>query len=425
MQVSVENVGKLGRKLVVRLPADRLEDTVRNRIQEMTRSARIKGFRPGKVPQKVIEQRFGAQLRNEVLSDLIGSSFQEAVTQENLRPAVQPSISTTGRPADGQIEYTAEFEVVPEIGTIDVAALEITRTTASVTDEDIDQMIETLRQQRRSWTPVERAAESGDMALFEFSAEGEGFRHPASGADRMGTIIGSNALPAALESALIGRSVDAEFDVDVDFPADFRETALAGKSAKVHVRVVRVQAPQVPDVDDAFIAAFGVREGGLARFRDDVRANLQRELDGVLMNRLKAATIDKLLAAHADLELPQSLIDGEARLLANQARVPADQSAEAFAPAARRRVAAGLLLAEIARQNQISVEPRRVREALATIASTYEEPQQVIELYSRDPQLMGGLQSRVLEDQVVEWIADRAKVTEQPLSFNEVMRPGA
>lgn len=425
MQVSVENVGKLGRKLVVRLPADRLEDTVRNRIQEMTRSARIKGFRPGKVPQKVIEQRFGAQLRNEVLSDLIGSSFQEAVTQENLRPAVQPSISTTGRPADGQIEYTAEFEVVPEIGPIDAAALEITRTTATVSDEDVDQMIETLRQQRRSWTPVERAAESGDMALFEFSAEGEGFRHPASGADRMGTIIGSNALPAALESALIGQSVEAEFDVDVDFPADFREAALAGKSAKVHVRVVRVQAPQVPDVDDAFIAAFGVREGGMARFRDDVRANLQRELDGVLMNRLKAATIDKLLAAHADLELPQSLIDGEARVLANQARVPADQSAEAFAPAARRRVAAGLLLAEIARQNQISVEPRRVREALATIASTYEEPQQVIELYSRDPQLMGGLQSRVLEDQVVEWIADRAKVTEQPLSFNEVMRPGA
>jgi trigger factor len=425
MQVSVENVGKLGRKLVVRLPADRLEDTVRNRIQEMTRSARIKGFRPGKVPQKVIEQRFGAQLRNEVLSDLIGSSFQEAVTQENLRPAVQPSISTTGRPADGQIEYTAEFEVVPEIGPIDAAALEITRTTATVSDEDVDQMIETLRQQRRSWTPVERAAESGDMALFEFSAEGEGFRHPASGADRMGTIIGSNALPAALESALIGQSAEAEFDVDVDFPADFREVALAGKSAKVHVRVVRVQAPQVPDVDDAFIAAFGVREGGMARFRDDVRANLQRELDGVLMNRLKAATIDKLLAAHADLELPQSLIDGEARVLANQARVPADQSAEAFAPAARRRVAAGLLLAEIARQNQISVEPRRVREALATIASTYEEPQQVIELYSRDPQLMGGLQSRVLEDQVVEWIADRAKVTEQPLSFNEVMRPGA
>ncbi|MCR6700524.1 MAG: trigger factor [Dokdonella sp.] len=425
MQVSVENVGKLGRKLVVRLPADRLEDTVRNRIQEMTRSARIKGFRPGKVPQKVIEQRFGAQLRNEVLSDLIGSSFQEAVTQENLRPAVQPSISTTGRPADGQIEYTAEFEVVPEIGPIDAAALEITRTTATVSDEDVDQMIETLRQQRRSWTPVERAAESGDMALFEFSAEGEGSRHPASGADRMGTIIGSNALPAALESALIGQSAEAEFDVDVDFPADFREAALAGKSAKVHVRVVRVQAPQVPDVDDAFIAAFGVREGGMARFRDDVRANLQRELDGVLMNRLKAATIDKLLAAHADLELPQSLIDGEARVLANQARVPADQPAEAFAPAARRRVAAGLLLAEIARQNQISVEPRRVREALATIASTYEEPQQVIELYSRDPQLMGGLQSRVLEDQVVEWIADRAKVTEQPLSFNEVMRPGA
>ncbi|ANB18156.1 trigger factor [Dokdonella koreensis] len=425
MQVSVENVGKLGRKLVVRLPADRLEDTVRDRIQEMTRSARLKGFRPGKVPQKVIEQRFGAQLRNEVLSDLIGSSFQEAVAKENLRPAVQPAISTTGRPDNGQIEYTAEFEVVPDIGPIDVSALEIARTTAEVTDTDIDEMIETLRQQRRTWAPVERAAETGDMALFEFSAEGEGFRHPESGSDRIGTIIGSNALPAALESALVGQTVGGDFEVEVTFPAEFRESALAGKTAKVKAHVVRLQAPQVPEIDEAFIAAFGVREGGLERFREDVRANLQRELGGVLMNRLKAATIDKLIAAHADLELPQSMVEGEARILARQARVPDDQSAEAFLPAAKRRVSAGLLLAEVARQNQISVEPQRVREALATIASTYEEPQQVVELYNRDPQLMNGLHSRVLEDQVVEWIADRAKVSEQALSFNEVMRPGA
>src|SRR6185312_10194604 len=193
MQVSIENVGKLGRKLTIRLPAQRLEDTIRSRIQEMGRSARLKGFRPGKVPTKVIEQRYGSQIRNEALSEMIGSSFQEAVTQEKLRPAVQPSIATTGRPENGEIEYTATFEVLPEIGKLDIGTLEIVKPVASVTDADIDQMIETLRLQRRSWNQVERAAQDGDMVLFEYSAQGDGFRHPDSGTDRVGAVLGSGA----------------------------------------------------------------------------------------------------------------------------------------------------------------------------------------------------------------------------------------
>ena len=167
MQVSIENVGSLGRKLTVRLPAQSLEDTVRNRIQEMGRSARIKGFRPGKVPTKVIEQRFGSQIRNEALSDMIGSSFQEAVSKEKLRLAVQPQIATTGRPENGEIEYTATFEVMPEIDKLDVSSLEVARPVASVGDADIDQMIETLRLQRRTWNVVERAAQADDMVLVE------------------------------------------------------------------------------------------------------------------------------------------------------------------------------------------------------------------------------------------------------------------
>lgn len=427
MQVSVENVGNLGRKLTVRIPAARLEDSVRNRVQEMGRSARLKGFRPGKVPTKVIEQRYGAQIRGEALSELIGSTFQEAVSNEKLRPAVQPSIATSGKPENGEIEYVATFEVMPDIGTVDVSTLEIARHVASVKDADIDQMIETLRLQRRAWNPVERAARKDDMALFEFSAQAADFRYPDTGTDRVGTIVGSNALFKELEDTLLGKSADDEFAADLDFPAGFRIAGLAGKSAHATFKIVRVQEPKLPELDDEFIATFGVTDGGLARFREDVRANLERELASALSARLKAATVEKLVDAHAGLDLPQGMIDNEARELARQSAGDSKQTVahEPFLAVARRRVAGGLLLAEIARQNEIRVDSRRVAEALSAIASTYEEPEQVVELYTKDPQMMNGLQSRVLEDQVIDWIAANAKVSEQQLSFSDVMRPGA
>lgn len=425
MQVSVENVGKLGRKLTVRVPADTLEDKVRARMREVGQSVRLKGFRPGKVPAKVLEQRFGPQIRNEALSEMIGSTFQEAVSQEKLRPAMQPSIATSGRPENGEIEYTATFEVLPEIGPIDVAGLEIVKPSASVADSDVDDMIETLRQQRRSWNEVARAAETGDMVFFEYSAEGEGVRHPESGVDPIGTIVGSNALFAEFEQTLTGHVAGDAFEADLDFPANFQVRALAGKSAHVAIKVIRVQEPKLAPVDDQFAASFGVREGGLAQFREDVRANLQRELANMLSARLKAATVEKLLALYPDLDIPQGMIENDARALARQADAKNADKFDAYLGAARNRVAAGLLLAELARQNGIQVDSRRVSNMLASIASTYEEPEQVVEMYTRDPQLMSGLQSRVLEDQVIDWIAEHAKASEQPLTFGEVMRPGA
>jgi len=425
MQVSIENVGKLGRKLTVRLPAQGLEDKVRSRIQEMGRSARLKGFRPGKVPTKVIEQRYGRQIRGEVLSEMIGSSFQEAVSQEKLRPAVQPAIQTTGTPTNGEIEYTATFEVMPEIGKIDISGLEIVKPTSAVTDPDIDQMIETLRLQRRSFVPVERPAQNGDMALFEFAATVDGKRHPETGYERVGSILGSGAFVADVETRIVGHKTGDDFTVDATLPATFRDPALAGKAAKIEVRIVRVQEPHLPEIDEAFAASFGIKDGGLAKFRDDVRSNLERELKGVLMGRLKATTAEKLVDAYPEIDLPQAMIENDARALARQGNAQGDDAFVQFLPAARRRVAAGFLLAELGRQNEVRLDSRRVSEALAMIASTYEEPEKVVELYTRDPQLMQSLQSRVLEDQVVEWVAEHAKLTEQKLSFNEVMRPGA
>lgn len=432
MQVSVENVGNLERRLKVSVPAEKLDGEVSSRLRHLGRTAKLKGFRPGKVPAKVIEQRYGQQVRSEVLSDLIGRSFNEALQQESLRPAGQPDIETDGQSRDGEFSFTATFEIVPDFGKIDVSTLKITKVTAEISDEDIDNMIDTLRQQRRSWEPVERAAKQGDLVSIEMVATTDGERVPAEGVDRGTTVIGAGVMLPAMESVLEGMSKDESRTTEVEFPADWRVEKLAGKKASVEVKLVRVAEPKVPEVDQAFVESFGISGGDIETFRSEVRSNLSRELRGTLMNRLRAEVIDKLVAAHEGTEMPQKLIEAEARGLARQAEKQAAEQGQGdvkinddtFLPQARKRVAAGLLVTELARQNEIRLDPKRLNETLQLIASTYEEPQQVIDLYRQDQRLMQGLQSRVMEEQVIDWITEHADVTTESKSFAEVMRPG-
>jgi len=431
MQVSVENTGKLERKLTVRVPSERVELRVQERMREMSRTVRMKGFRPGKIPTKVIEQRFGAQVRNEVMGDVIGSTFQQAVAEQNLRPAMAPRIAAAPF-KDGEMEYTATFDVMPELDTIDVASLSITRPAASVGEADIDNMIQTLRLQRREWKSVERPAQAGDLSMFEYHVEQADARYPAEGEERVGTVIGSSAMFPEVESRLIGMQVGDEARVDVVLPQGFRETAMAGKSGTIVFRVMRVQEAQLPEVDEAFAGSFGVGSGGVEQFRKDVRANLERELGNALRGKLKGQTIEKLLAANASLEVPASMVAAEARALHNaeqqqarqQQRAPDQvQTVEQMMPVAQQRVRAFVLLSELARQNRIELDSRRVQEMLVSIASTYEDPQEVIALYAKDQELLTGLRNRVLEDQVIDWVADHASTVEEKLTFDELMRP--
>jgi trigger factor len=427
MQVSVENIGKLERKITVKFPADRLESQVSARIVEMGRTVRLKGFRPGKVPLNVIKQRFGAQVHGEALSELIGSTLREAVEQENLRPIANPSVETSGNPENGEIAYTATFEIMPEFPEIDVAALEIARPVAAVNDADIDKMIETLRMQRRSFEAVERASKEGDFVMFEYSAVAGDYRFPTEGLERAGSVLGSGNLFKALDDALTNRSAGDEADTEIAFPADFRNTDLAGKTAQVTLKIIKVQEPNLPAVDEDFVKAFGVIDGDIETFRKEVRANLERELKGTLMGRLKAEVAEKLAEAYPALDVPNLMVQGEARSLAAgsvpRGQEPAPALVQAAEPMARKRVAAALLMGEIARKQEIRIDRSRMAEMLTAIASTYEEPEKVIELYNGDPQLMSGLQNRVMEDQVAEWVAEHANTTDQNLSFDEVMRP--
>jgi trigger factor len=432
MQVSLENTTPLERRMTVSLPAERLDGVVGKRLQEIARTARLKGFRPGKIPTKVIEQRYGSQVREEVLGELVRSSFDEAIRQEHVQPAGNPNIPEP-KVEDGQIQYTAIFEVVPEFGEIDVASLEFERVTSQVEDSDIDAMLETLRQQRQEWHPVARAAQPGDLVRVETYAQLGDVRFPAEGWEQGATVIGSNAMLPTLESQLAGLSKGDERELDVEFPADWRVLELAGHTVKVSVKVDQVAESFVPAIDEDFIKSFGVRSGKLEVFRKEVRANLERELKGTLMNRLRADVAQRLVGMFSHVEMPPRLVEFEARQLARttaenaraQGQVNVVESPEPFLNAARQRVAAGLVVGEIARRNGLALDPARVRETMQLIASTYEDPGQVIELYRNDPNLMRSLQTRVMEEQVIDWIAERANASEKAMSFADVMRPVA
>lgn len=431
MQVSVENTSSLERRMTVSIPADRLSSVIDGRLRDMAGKANLKGFRKGKVPAKVIEQRFGDQIRSEAFGELVRASFDQAVRQENVRIAGQPSIQADPGAAENEIRYTATFEIVPDFGTIDVSQLQIVRVHAQVEDADIDHMIDTLRQQRRTWDPVSRAAQVGDLVAVETFAATASARVPETGAEKGATVIGSGVMFPELEAQLSGMSAGDEREVEVTFPADWRVPALAGQNAKVTLKATQVSEPKVPEADEAFVKSFGVKSGKLDVFRQEVRANLERELKGMLMSRLRAEVAQKLVAAYSHVELPAKLIEAEARNLAANAQQQARQQGQAdavypfdqFMVPARNRVAAGLLVGEIARQNGLKLDFNRVKETLSLIASTYEEPKQVIELYRNDPNLMSGLQNRVMEEQVIDWVAERAQSTDQNLSFTEAMRP--
>lgn len=427
MHVELENLGKLERKLTVKIPADQFDARVSAQVTRMGREVRLKGFRPGRVPSGVIEKRYGAQIRNEVLSDLISDSFRDAVRQEELSPAGAPAINTTGEAENGEIAYTATFEVLPELPAVDVSVLAVERPVASVEEGDVDEMIETLRKQRRSFENVERAAAADDMVLFEFEVQTAEGRFPESGRERGGTVLGSAGFNAVVETALVGLEAGDDFEVETTFADDFRHGDLAGKLGQVRGKVVRVQEARLPEVDATFFKAFGINDGDEAHFRAEVRANLERELGAALGGRLKFAVAEALADAHPELEVPRVMVVAEARSMAGLApsATLAQQHFEQLAPVARRRVLAGLLFGKIARDEGIRVDDQRVGKALAAIASTYEEPEEVVNLYRSNPDLMGTLRNRVLEEQVAEWVAEHGQSGEKQLSFNEVMQPQA
>lgn len=431
MEVSVENTSQLGRKMTVQLPAEEVDAKVEGRIKEMGQHVRLKGFRPGRVPFKVLRQRFGRQVRQEVVGELIQESFQRAVSEQNLRPASSPEISAEDDQSAGGLQYTASFEVIPELDSLDLSRLEIERPVAEVTEGDIDGMIQTLREQRRTWMDKEAAAEEGDLVFFRYQAELEDGRFPEDEADaRAGAVLGHGAFDLNFEKALVGARVGDEKEFEVIFTDEARESDLAGRAATVSASVEKVQKSELPAVDEEFMASFGVTEGGLDQFRQEVRQNLERELKDAIARNLRQTVIGALVDQFDDLQVPAAMVENEIQSLRQQASAQLQQvgrdasqvpDEEAFRDQARQRVRGGLLVAEVARHAQLEVDMGRVRDRVNEIASTYEDPQAVVNLYYQREDLLGSIQNLVMEQQAVEWVLEQARVTEVKRSFDEIM----
>lgn len=428
MQVSVESTGNLERRVILSLPAGDVESQVSSRLREIAQHVRIKGFRPGKVPTKVVEQRYGGQVRAEIVDAMLRQGLEQAVREHELRVAGLPQVTPGEDAAEGELKYVASVELVPDFGELDMSKLEVVRHTAEVTDADVERMLENLRLQRATWRPVERAAKPGDLVNLEIVSTVDGVRMPAEGVEKSSTVLGSAALYPEVESAIVGMQPGEEKTQDVTLPADWPVAQFAGKTVTSSFKLVSVAEQVLPEVDAAFIRSFGVKSGDLDQFKAEIRANLERELKGALMNRLRREVGEKLVAAYKDVELPPRLVESETQALMASAAEDARRRGqtlqagpEAFREAARKRVLVGLLVGEIARRNELRLDPARLNETLRLIASTYEQPEQVIALYRNDPQLMQGLQARVMEEQVIDWIAERAQHTEQALSFQEAI----
>ena len=427
MQVSVEKTGDLERRMTVQVPADDIDNQVSGRLNELRREVRLKGFRPGKVPIAVIRQRYGKQVREEVLSQVMQTSLQEAIDEQKMRVAGVTRLEPTPEADNDSFEFIAELEVFPEIPELTVEDLQIERPVAEVGDSDVDDMIETLREQRRHWHDAERPAASGDRVSLAYVAEVDGERVPATGKHEIAPTLGAVKNFQALEEALTGVSAGDEKQLELTFPEDYRHQSLAGKTASVEMTIQAVETSHLPEVDDEFAAAFGV-EGGVEKLREDVLRNLKRELRSAVTNRLKQSVTDQLLERFGDVPLPASSIAQETRQM--QAQMQQQQGgqgnlppAEAFREAAERRLRLGLLFGEFARQNEIKIDPVRIQSKLEEVAETYENPAQIIEIYRSNEQLMDQLENMALEEQVVDAILERASVNEKSMSFKEALEP--
>lgn len=429
MQVSVESTSALERRMTIGVPVERIETEVTKRLQQTARRAKVPGFRPGKVPMNVIRQRYEDAARQEALGDLIQATFYEAIVEQKLNPAGAPAVEPKVFEKGKDLEYVATFEVFPEIKLAGFDGIAIERLQADVTDADLDNMLEILRKQNTRFEAVERAAENGDQLNIDFVGKIDGEAFAGGSAKGTPLVLGSGRMIPGFEEALVGVKAGEERVINPTFPADYQNLDLAGKTAEFTVTVNSVSAPQLPELNDDFFALFGIKEGGLEGFRTEVRKNMERELRQAIKSKVKNQVMEGLLAANP-VEVPKALIGNEVNRLRVQAvqqfggNIKPDQlPAELFEEQAKRRVVLGLIVAEVVKQGELKADEARVRELIEEMASAYQEPQQVVAWYYKNDQQLNEVRSVVLEEQVVDTVLQKAKVTDKAVSYEEAVKP--
>ena len=433
MQVSIETTSGLERRLTVGVPAERIDSEVNVRLQKAAKNVRLDGFRPGKVPMKVIRQRFGAGVRQEVLGEVMSQSFQEAVMQEKLRPAGQPSIEPKNLEAGKDLEYIATFEIFPDVEIADMGGFDVEQFVASVEEDDIDNIIEVFRKEQGSWEDVERAAADGDTVNIDYLGTKEGEEFDGGSAEGSDLLLGSGQMIEGFEAGIEGMSAGDEKTLSLSFPEEYHNEDLKGAAVEFKVTVNAVKEQVLAELDADLFTKYGVEDGGVEKFREEIGENMARELKNAIRANVKQQVMDAVLKAHESLEIPKALLQQEIGAMRKQmfqqfggmqnqeidleSLLPEDM----FRDKAEPRVKLGLILSEMISKEQLTADPEKVRTTIEELASTYQDPEEVVNYYYSNQEQLSSVESKVLEDQVVEKLLESANIKDSECSYQEAI----
>lgn len=428
MQVSVETTQGLGRRLSITIKAEDIKKAVDKELINTAKKVRIDGFRKGKVPLKIVEQRYGASILQDALSDLMQRNFVDAIIQEKINPAGAPTYSPTQFKEGQDYTYTVEFEVYPDVKIKDLDKIEVEKPVAEVNDADIDTMIETLRKQQGTWKEVDQSAQEQNRVTLDFVGQVDGSEFEGGKADNFTLVLGQGRMIPGFEDVIVGHKAGDKFDINVTFPQDYHAENLKGKPAVFAATLNKVEELELPELNKDVIKRFGIADGTVESLRAEVRKNMLRELNATIRNKIKAQVIDGLVKNN-EIDVPNALIEREIDVLRQQAvsrfggnvKQAMELPKELFEAEAKRRVSVGLLFGEIIESNKLKADETRVKSLIDEIATAYEDPKEVIEYYHKDKKAMDNLRSVALEDQVVDLLLASAKVTDKNYSFSELM----
>ncbi len=430
MQVAVETLSGLSRKIKVTVPADQIDNEVILRLKKQASKFKLKGFRPGKVPFHIVEQQFGNAMHQEVVEDVIRSSFYEAVNQEKLNPAGMPQIQPKEIARGKPLEYEATFEIYPEVALNDLKKIKIEKLTATVTEQDIDKVLEKLQRQQAKWQEVNRPARLEDRIIIDFSGSINGEKFASGTAKEVPLILGSKSMIPGFEEQLIGSKTGQDLDINVEFPAEYPHQELAGKAAVFAIKVHKIEEPKLPELDDEFARNLDVKEGGIKALRDEVHKSMELELERAEREHIKRQMFKQLIET-CPIEVPAALIDNEIQMMQQQFKQQmsmqtgkkdlSDMPKEAFFEEAKRRVALGLLIGEYIKQHNLKVDADRVRTVIEEMAASYDHPEQVIAYYYQHKAQLAQVESLVLEEQAVAKLLEQVQVEEKITTYDELV----